>query len=96
MPNQPQSDEASVGKPIVRRIILSFLFGFAITALPLILSFVQVEVLWPTAFLWGPGVALQSALGAGDFRTQSVALPLLMNIAFYGVLIFLFLSRKKT
>jgi hypothetical protein len=94
--NQAQTDEPGVGKPIVRRIILSALFGFAITALPLILSFVQVEVLWPTAFLWGPGVALQSALGAGDFRTQSVALPLLMNIAFYGVLIFLFLSRKKT
>jgi len=94
--NQAQSDEPGVSKPIVRRIILSLLFGFAITMLPWILSFAPFEVLVPVAFLWGPGVAIQATFGGGSFQTQSVALPMLLNVGFYGVLMFLFLLRKKT
>ena len=95
MPTQEADQDPRSTKPIVRRIILSLVFGLAITALPLFLSFMQVEILLTSAFLWGPGIVIQSTLGGGEFQTHSVAIPMLLNIAFYGTLMFLFLMRKQ-
>ena len=74
----------------MRRILISLLFGLVITAIPWLLSLLSVDALLFAAFLWGPGVATTSYM-----KSESAALPLVLNVLFYGGLAYAFLRITR-
>lgn len=80
----------------LRRWLISFAVGGAITSLPWLVSKLDVDWLWPINFAWLLGSVVALIFSAGNVHTYSLPVLLIANVVLIATITYFVLrSREK-